>query len=384
MTAKITFFPVDNGDMTLLKLADNKTTLLIDCKIRTAADDPNETVCDVAKELRSRLSLNQDNRPYVDGFLLSHPDQDHCLGLEKHFWLGSVSDYPDDDKPSHEKRIIINELWSSPMVFRRFIKEPLCDDAKAFRKEAKRRLKSNVFHNFSPEGDRILILGEDKDGKTDKYEHLVVRPGDTHQGVNKSAHTYLSWKLIGPMPVQGDEGEELLSKNASSVIINFSVVNNPFYQDRSSFLTGGDAGVAIWEKVWSCFTPVDLQYDLLLAPHHCSWRSLSHDSWSDNGEDAVVSEGARSALSQCKQGAIIISSSKPVVDDKNDPPCIRAKREYKSILGRSGHFKCTGEEPNKTRPKPLEIETTTSGFKVVKTVVGLLAGAAASTQARAG
>lgn len=48
MTAKITFFPVDNGDMTLIKLADKKgTSLLIDCKIRTAADDSKDNTPDV-------------------------------------------------------------------------------------------------------------------------------------------------------------------------------------------------------------------------------------------------------------------------------------------------------------------------------------------------
>jgi hypothetical protein len=40
MTASITFFPVDNGDMTLVQLADpDATAILIDMKIREAADD---------------------------------------------------------------------------------------------------------------------------------------------------------------------------------------------------------------------------------------------------------------------------------------------------------------------------------------------------------
>ena len=44
MVAKITFFPVDNGDMTLVRLADtNTSSLLIDCKIRAAADNSNES-----------------------------------------------------------------------------------------------------------------------------------------------------------------------------------------------------------------------------------------------------------------------------------------------------------------------------------------------------
>jgi hypothetical protein len=40
MTTKVTFFPVENGDMTLVRLGDDPgATLLIDCKIRQAADE---------------------------------------------------------------------------------------------------------------------------------------------------------------------------------------------------------------------------------------------------------------------------------------------------------------------------------------------------------
>jgi hypothetical protein len=41
MPTTITFFPVDNGDMTLIKFGDlDATTLLIDINIRQDADDP--------------------------------------------------------------------------------------------------------------------------------------------------------------------------------------------------------------------------------------------------------------------------------------------------------------------------------------------------------
>ena len=43
MTARIIFFPVGNGDMTLIGLADPaETKILIDCNIRSAADDPQD------------------------------------------------------------------------------------------------------------------------------------------------------------------------------------------------------------------------------------------------------------------------------------------------------------------------------------------------------
>lgn len=94
MPTTITFFPVDNGDMTLVKFGDaDATTLLIDMHIRMDADNSNTDTHDVAKGLRDRLKKDENGRPYVDAFLLSHPDEDHCRGLTRHFHLGSLSDY---------------------------------------------------------------------------------------------------------------------------------------------------------------------------------------------------------------------------------------------------------------------------------------------------
>lgn len=367
MTAKVTFFPVDNGDMTLIRLADpERTTLLVDCKIRACADDSEDEAPDVAKALRDRLKKDENGRPFVDAMLLSHPDEDHCLGLRKHFWLGPLSDYADDEKPQSEKRIVIRQIWSSPMVFRRGSKNHvLCDDAKAFKKEAKRRVEVNEGRDFTVgDGDKILIMGEDENGKTDKLTPILIKRGEKFSGVNGKASTYLTATLLAPFGKGDDAMEEELTKNNSSVIVNLEIKSSEFGNYTSKVLLGGDAEVNIWERVWDEYEPSELEYDLLLAPHHCSWHTLSHDSWSMMGETAKVSPKARSALSQARPNAFIVSSSKPIMDDEIDPPCIRAKREYKSIIGQTGIFKCTGEEPRKAKPEPLEYETTSSGFKL--------------------
>lgn len=368
MVAKVTIFPVDNGDMSLIRLTDSEeTSFLVDCKIRDAADNPNDATPDVGKELRDRLKKDAKGRPYVDGMLLSHPDEDHCLGLRKHFWLGPLSEYCDDTKPENEKRIVICQLWSSAMVFRRASKNtPLSKDAEAFNKEARRRIKKNRDNNFFVgDGDKILVLGEDEGEKTKDLTPILVKRGEKFSGINGKATGYLTSLLIAPFNKQDDEIEEELTKNDSSVILNLEIKSSEYSSATSKMLLGGDAGVAIWERVWEKYDAIDLEYDLLLAPHHCSWRTLSHDSWSEKGEKAEVSTDARSALSQSKSGAIIVSSSKPIKDDDSDPPCIRAKREYRSILeGVAGIFKCTGEEPTTAKPAPIEIESTSSGFKL--------------------
>jgi len=362
MPTTITFFPVDNGDMTLVKFGDaSGTTLLIDVNIRQDGDDPdNNDVRDVAKDLRARLKKDTNGRPYVDAFLLSHPDQDHCRGLERHFHIGALADYPDDDKDYTDKKIVIRELWSSPIVFRRASKNhTLCDDAKAFNAEARRRVAVNRKQYFAVEdGDRIKVLGEDVDGKTDDLAPICHKVNSVFSTICGSTSAFFSARLLGPFEPQDDEDkEELMAKNQSSVIINFTLAADTSNPKGANFLTGGDAEVYIWREQWARHKhePHVFEYDLLQTPHHCSWHTLSDDSWSDKRREAKVDGDARKALSQANQGASIVASSKPIMDDENDPPCIRAKEEYEDILSsKSGTFYCTGEHPKKSAVEPLE------------------------------
>ena len=389
MSAMITFFPVGCGDMALVRLADEPAThILIDVNIRGAADDPDDPTQDVAADLRARLPRDDRGRPYVDAFLLSHPDKDHCTGLQKHFYLGAIADYPDDKLPDHLKKIVIREIWSSPMVFRRASRtHSLCDDAKAFNQEAKRRVQRFKERQPLIDGERVLILGEDENGKTDALTAILVRMGETFSAVNGRPNSYFQAQLLGPLPRQPEDDETLLTKNHSSTVLNMRLASSLLRQDSCHFLTAGDAEVAIWERLWRRYqaTPEVLAYDVLLSPHHCSWHSLSYDSWSALREQAKVAPDARSALAQAKFGALIIASAKPIQDDDCDPPCIRAKREYQSILSRPGGlFLCTGEEPNRSAPEPLEIEITAAGARKKTARARGVAAVAAAAAPRAG
>lgn len=355
MVAKVTFFPVDNGDMTLIELESGRK-ILVDVNIRAAADDPDDETADVGKMLRERFSRDAKGRLNVDAFLLSHPDQDHCAGLRNHFHLGPPADWA-----ARTDKIFIREIWSSPIVFRRASRSHvLCDDAQAFNAEARRRVQRfRDTGGIGDDGDRILILGEDEDGKTDDLGVILVRIDETFSRVNGTNDSSMTARLLAPLPKSDREDEEeALAKNQSSTIIRFSLSGDG-QADAGRFLTGGDAEVGIWERLWSRHhkRPEWLFYDILLTPHHCSWHSLSYDSWSELGKDAKVSENARKALSQAREGAAIVASSRPIKDDDVDPPCIRAKREYEAIAKTAkGSFKCVGEHPSEAAPDVLEFE----------------------------
>ena len=305
----------------------------------------------------------------MDALIVSHPDEDHCRGLRKHFHLE-----PPDEWSKSADKILIREIWSSPIVFRRASRRHvLCEDARAFNAEARRRVR--VFRDTPwdvGDGNRILILGEDVEGKTDDLKAILVPVDHQFSQVNGKRDDSMTALLLAPLPTDDDDDEEVVSKNNSSTILRFSLAGGGI-GDKCRFLTGGDAEVAIWEKLWDrhSWRAYWLSYDILLSPHHCSWHSLSYDSWSEMCEDAEVSEDARNALSQARSGATIVASSNPIKDDDNDPPCIRAKREYEAIVDdAAGSFECVGERPTEKSPDVMEFEIGAHGLRPATALMG--------------
>lgn len=385
MKPQIQFFPVGNGDMTLLK-TDTGMNVLIDCNIRKAADDENDDEFDVLSALKDVLDRDDDGRYHLDAMLLSHPDKDHCSGLETHFHLGAPDSWSKDDD-----KILIDTMLSSPIIFRRMSDgETLCDDAKAWRKEAKRRVKLHQESGIQNDaGQAILILGEDVDGKTDELTDILIKTGETFSSI-RGEDAGFDARLIAPLPDDevGDDEKEKLSKNNSSVIVNFAM-HADGVDDATKFLTGGDAEVEVWKQVWAREggQPETLEYDILQAPHHCSWRSLSEESWSESDGNAEVNDDAYSALSQARPGAMVVSSSKPVKSDDTDPPCIGAKEAYEN-MDNVDEFVCTGEYPNADEPDVFIVEIFSDGFRklvtkvTIKTTTGI--GSVAATPRRHG
>lgn len=346
MTAKIEFFPVGNGDMALLTLESGKT-ILIDINIRVAADDENDDeAIDVAALLKDRLQRDTSERLYVDAFLLTHPDEDHCRGLIRHFHLGKPEDWKKEDD-----KILIREMWSSPIIFRRKKEacETICDDADAWWNEASRRVKlykAERLKTSIKDGDRIQVLGEDKDDRTADIPDILVKTNSEISKIcGKVDGSFKAW-LLAPQLVTKEEAENLSGKNHSSTVIRFSIKGGD-QDDAGRFLTGGDAQVENWDRVWvrNKNSSERLSYDILLAPHHCSWRSLSYESWSESNGTAKVDPDARNALSQARDKAFIVASSKEIEDDDIDPPSFRAKVEYESIANAvNGTFVCVADE----------------------------------------
>lgn len=365
MVAKITFFPVGNGDMTLIE-TDSGRKILIDCHIRGGSEHP-----DVLSMLKQRLVKDSKGRLYIDVFIWSHPDKDHCGGIESNFYLGDPSDWSES---KHKDLIFINEIWSSPLVYRRAHKEnhTLCSDAIALNREVKRRVKKyKADHtSISNVGDQVLILSDDENGKTDDIPDIVISLDQSINIINNAHDNSFSALLLAPSPKSDfPSAEEELGKNHSSVILNISLKVSGSDKEIN-FLTAGDAEVVCWEVLLDRLRPqniveTSLIYDILQTPHHCSWHTLSHDSLSARGENAQTDPDAIEALSQAKDSAYIIASSKAISEDDCDPPAYRAKQEYVKILERvKGTFKCVADNlDNNNINVPLELVFDGTGFK---------------------
>lgn len=362
----INHFPVGNGDMTLLKIASNDAYhyVLVDMYIRQNGESDDDK-CDALEALYDMLEKDDEGRPYVDVLILTHPDEDHIKGFKEHFHRGNPDEYVTPEG-GHGK-VFVREIWSSPMIFRRKSKNnSLCKDAVAFNTEAKRRVELFRTENeICEEGDRIRLIGEDEDGKTDDIMDIIYQNEDIIDTLNEVYIKELSARVLGPLADDDFEDNTSPDKNRSSIIIQWGLASHGYSSPSNYILLAGDASVEVWDVLWDKYkNDTDkLQYDILLTPHHCSWHTLSHDSFSDV-DNPQISADAKSALSKTRQGATIISSSEEIKDNDNDPPNYQAMKEYESIVDdANGTFQCLADyKPSKGRaPEVLTYKLTNSG-----------------------
>ena len=351
---KIAFLPVDNGNMTFIKLNDvNETTILYDMYIREKATDPNDKTYDVLQYLKDNLKTDSKGRHFVDVFILSHHDDDHIRGFENYFYAGDIKDIPDNTD-----KIYIKEIWGSSRFFKRASTyNKLEDGALAFNTEMKRRYELHKKHKeIQEEGNRIIILGESEDDKTDHVEDIVYKIGESiHVLNNRNLSSKIDINILGPIEQQKDEIDELYkAKNRGSVILQLNIKESSY---TNQILLTGDAEVGVLEYMSNIYPLSKFNYDILLAPHHCSKYSM-FNKLSDGS--CELSDTALETLSQAKSGAKIIASCREF--GKDTPPHKEAKKEYENIVGESNFFYTLGY---KNGTEPIEFELTGLGHKEI-------------------
>jgi hypothetical protein len=235
--------------------------------------------------------------------------------------------------------------------------------------------------SIQPEGDRAIVIGKDPEGRTDDIGDINYDIGDTITKINNiDMFSKLKGFILSPIEQQESEDDECFTdKNRQSVVIQLTVIQGQY---RNRLMIAADAECLVWETLWKRYKDdkEKLEYDILSAPHHCSWHSLSYDSQSECDKPKVCAN-AKKALNQNKEGAFIVSQSKIIKDSDGDPPSQAAKDEYLSIVCED-QFICTNEHPDKNKPEPIEFNLTGDGpqKKSLKEKSKLAVAALASTK----
>jgi hypothetical protein len=354
-------WPVGTGDSTTVCIAADMV-MQIDIHHLSLSEkegDPHTPIVDRLIEYLPKRG----KRPYLAVFVLTHPDEDHCLGFQK---LLANAD--------------IGELWFSPRIFREY-KKDLCEDALTFREEAVRRVRKTILSKGDvTSGDKVRIIGYDDLLAEDEYKgfpkgcfsvpgHEVVE----FDGVDLSDRCRVF--LHGPFK---DSAEE--ERNDCSIAMQVRLDVEGAY---SYLMFLGDHCYPTVKRIFEISDAEDIKWHIFLAPHHCS-KSVMY--WKDPGKD---SESLKQDVLDLIEGAAqnpgyVIASSEPIPGSNQsgeNPPHAKAKARYQEIAPTD--FLCTQEHSDQDQPHPIVFEATKNGFVYLKPNAGSKQKSAANLTAAA-
>lgn len=343
MKHSIKFYPVGNGDCGLITIGGANKKMMFDCNFRKKAEEENEEMYDVLDDLlTNELTTKKCGLPLLDAFLLTHPDQDHCRSFADKFFLGDPDAVPQSAKD--DKKILIGELWYSPRVFEE-LSGKLNADARAFKKEAKRRMdlyKSNS-NKADKDGNRIRIIGWTDNPDLKGLEERIITPGNTISEVNGTSCRYFEMFIHAPFK-DDIEGEDCNMTSIASQLRFMSDKNNEII---ARVFLGGDTEWCVIQEIMNKTSNDDyLKWDLMEAPHHCSYKFFADDREDDPNQASL------DFLDKSEDGAFVVSSSKIVKKNSDNPPCQKAKNRYTDRIGKSNFF-CTGGEKVDDAENPI-------------------------------
>lgn len=350
------FWPVGTGDSSTV-VVNEETVVQVDLHDLAKADDDDTKEVPIVDLLVGALPKGEDDNPYLAVFVLTHADKDHCSGFKELL-----------------SQVTIGELWATPRLWREF-DDPdapeLCEDAKAFQEESVRRVKATMKAVASGKdpasGDRILVVGYDTDHDNHAYSELPDRflatPGDSLTKLDGDDFADRFEAFIHA-PFKDDCAEP---RNETSLSMQVTLTEDGGQSGK--MLLFGDLAHDTIMKIFD-YTEANkrenyLEWDLLLAPHHCSKKVMYvREDGKDVRKDDVLDAFARHA----RADAVIVSSSCPIPakdEDGNNPPHRKAADRYREIVD-SGNFLCTMEWPTEEAPSAVVFGVDASGAQILR------------------
>jgi len=203
-------------------------------------------------------------------------------------------------------------------------------------------------------GNRLRIIGYGESEETRGLNEITTRPGTAINLINGKVRSDFSFFIHAPF--KQDVDSDVCPRNNTSIVLQARFKIRAV-EWACLALFGGDAHWDVWRAILNRSEGESLEWDLLLAPHHCSWSFFNDTPYEDHREPQ---KSSLDVLGHHRDGAFVIASSKPIKDDHDNPPHYAAAEEYKKSVG-TDHFFCTGEWPCAEKPEPLIFRMTEYG-----------------------
>jgi hypothetical protein len=346
------FWPVGNGDSTTIVI-DNEHVVQVDLCDLAMAREEGAPVAAVVDRLAEILPDGPDGKPYLSGFILTHADRDHCTGF------ASLLD-----------RVTIGEIWATPRLWREYSEaedgDGLCDDAKAFQKEAERRVAAvckAVEDGIEPaSGDRIRVIGYDTDHEKHAYSELpdeyLTYPGEAVTSID-GEDVRDAFEAFIHAPFKDDCAA---ARNDTSVAMQITLKGSGGNQGHALFF--GDLAYETLIKIFDYSEDKDrperLAWDVMLAAHHCSRKVMCI---SEAGQEVLKEDILDAFTRHASAAATIVASCAPFspADSPGDnPPHRKAREQYENIT----NVLCTAEYPSEDS-QPMIFALGSGGLELV-------------------
>lgn len=378
MAHSILFYPVGNGDTSQIVLENGKR-LLFDFRHLTKTEAGEGPEINLKERLRAELK--EAKRDYYDVVAFTHGDSDHIENSIEFFELRHAAKYQGNG------RVKINTLWvPAAMILECATQDNQSSDFVIWRQEARYRLiKGEGIRVFS-KPDKLKKWLNDNGLTVDSRRHLITDAGQlvNEFTINKDGVEFF---CHSPFIKHVDEGDDL--RNAAALIFNIRFRQSGADYD---YLAVGDTDWRVLEDIVQATKNHDnmgrLAWDLYNIPHHCSYCALSDEK---GDTETTPKPLIKELLEQGREGAYLVSSSKPILDTKEGreqalPPHIQAKKCYERYLRDVGgaRFLVTMEEPNASKPEPIEFKIDNKGLSLQRKIVSAAAVITSSRAPRAG
>ncbi len=353
---RVTFYPVANGDTSQIILEDGRR-LLFDYRHMKKSESSDRPEINLKEQLRKELK--DAGRDSFDVVAFTHGDKDHIENSTEFFELQHAEKYQGSG------RIKIDVLWvPAAMILDTAASDHQSDEFVIWRQEARYRLKKGKGVRVFSKPKKLKAWLNENGLTVESRKHLITDAGQLVPEFTLEDDK-VEFFCHSPFVKHTDEGDDM--RNQAALIFNVRLRQG---QNDFDFLAVGDSKWEVLEDIVQITKDHDnmdrLSWDLYNLPHHCSYLSLSDEK---GATETTPKPLVKELLQQGKAGAYVVSSSEPIASDQAayeqvQPPHVQAKRTYERYLREcdGAKFIVTMEEPNSSKPKPIEFKVDSDGI----------------------